>query len=102
MQEQWKDAYPGVTGQILSYAMKAISRDPEQGSYSTLWALSSSEIEEKRQNGAYFSDPGKVGDESPQASDAKLGTELWQLSENLVREKLGESALVSWESSGVD
>ncbi|KAG8406132.1 hypothetical protein J3458_021459 [Metarhizium acridum] len=102
MQEQWKDAYPGVTGQILSYAMKAISRDPEQGSYSTLWALSSSEIEEKRQNGAYFSDPGKVGDESPQASDAKLGTELWQPSENLVREKLGESALVSWESSGVD
>lgn len=60
MQEQCKDAYPGVTGQILSYDMKAISRNPEQGSYSTLWALSASEIEENRQNGAYLSDPGKI------------------------------------------
>ncbi|KID82868.1 short chain dehydrogenase/reductase family protein, partial [Metarhizium majus ARSEF 297] len=102
MQEQWKDAYPRVTGQILSYAMKVVSRDTEQGSYSTLWALSASEIEEHSQNGAYFSDPGKIGDESPQAKDAKLGTELWQLSESLVREKVGEDALVPWEPSGTD
>ena len=52
MQEEWKDAYPRVTGQILSCSVKAISRDPEQGSYNTLLALSASQIEENSQNGA--------------------------------------------------
>jgi len=102
MQSQWKDAYPGVTGHLLSYAMKAVSRDSEQGSYSTLWALTASEIDEKHINGEYFSDPGQKGDESSQASDGKLGAELWQLSEKLVREKLGDDALISWDTSGAE
>lgn len=32
MQQQWKDAYPGLTGKLLSWAMLAIGRDVEQGS----------------------------------------------------------------------
>jgi NAD(P)-dependent dehydrogenase (short-subunit alcohol dehydrogenase family) len=57
MQQQWKDAYPGITGQILSNAMLFAGRDVEQGSYSALWAATAPEIEDKDMNGFYFSDP---------------------------------------------
>jgi hypothetical protein len=96
MQDQWKDAYPGFTGHLISYAMKFIGRDVEQGSYSALWALTASEIDEKHTNGAYFVDPGKEGKESSQASDPELGAQLWELGEKLVKEKLGDDALVDW------
>jgi NAD(P)-dependent dehydrogenase (short-subunit alcohol dehydrogenase family) len=96
MQNQWKDAYPGITGQLISYAMQFISRDPEQGSYSTLWALTAPEVEEKHMNGAYFIDPDKQAEPSAQASDPSLGADLWRLSEKLVKEKLGDDALVDW------
>ena len=57
MQQQWKDAYPGITGKLLSNAMLFAGRDVEQGSYSALWALTSQEIEDKNMNGFYFNDP---------------------------------------------
>lgn len=57
MQQQWKDAYPGITGKLLSNAMLAVGRDVEQGAYSALWACTSEEIEEKDWNGYYFVDP---------------------------------------------
>ena len=98
MQEQWKDAYPGITGTLLSWTMKSVGRDPEQGSYSALWALTAQEISEKGQNGYYFSDPGKEGKESSQASDPNLGAALWKLSEELVKGKLGDDALVDWHA----
>lgn len=100
MQDQWKDAYPGITGQLIAAAMKTIGRDPEQGSYSTLWALTAPEVEQRDQNGAYFSDPETLGSESSLASDGKLGTELWELSEKFIKDKLGKDALDSWRASG--
>ncbi|KAJ6782532.1 hypothetical protein PWT90_01360 [Aphanocladium album] len=96
-----EDAYPGITGQLITYAMKAISRDPEQGSYSTLSALTAPEVEEKQRNGAYLSDPDKLGDESLQANDKGLATEPWELSEELIRSELGENLLESWRNTGV-
>jgi hypothetical protein len=74
MQEQWKSAYPGVTGTLLTYAMYFMGRSPEQGSFSALYvylhwqsnrsltsffryAATSPEIEEKGWNGYYFTDP---------------------------------------------
>jgi hypothetical protein len=57
MQQQWKDAYPGITGKLLSNAMLFAGRDVEQGSYSALWACTADEIEEKNMNGFYFNDP---------------------------------------------
>ncbi|OAA40072.1 short chain dehydrogenase/reductase family protein [Cordyceps fumosorosea ARSEF 2679] len=99
MQEQWKDAYPGVTGQLIAAAMKTVGRDPEQGSYSTLWALTAPDVEQKNQNGAYFTDPGQRGSESAQASDERLGAALWELSEKLIKEKLGDDALESWRNT---
>ncbi|KAK3370572.1 hypothetical protein B0H63DRAFT_487257 [Podospora didyma] len=99
MQQQWKDAYPGITGQLLTWAMLAFGRDVEQGAYSALWALTSPKIEEQEMNGWYFSDPDTPGKETSQASDPKLGSALWDLSERLIKDKLGDDALVDWNAS---
>ncbi|RYP72618.1 hypothetical protein DL771_004113 [Monosporascus sp. 5C6A] len=98
MQEQWKDAYPGLTGHLISWALKSAGRTPEQGSFSALWALTAPEITEKDQNGYYFSDPGTEGTVSSQAKDPELGKALWELSEKIVKDKLGDDALVDWNA----
>jgi NAD(P)-dependent dehydrogenase (short-subunit alcohol dehydrogenase family) len=118
MQQQWKDAYPGITGQLLSNAMLFAGRDVEQGSYSALWAATAPEIEDKDMNGFYFNDPvsfsnraatssdrklinvqqGQPGKESSQASDEKLGAALWDLSERIIKDKLGSDALLDWSA----
>jgi len=36
MQEQWENAYPGLTGKLLKNAMYFMGRSPEQGSFSAL------------------------------------------------------------------
>ncbi|KAF9700867.1 hypothetical protein EKO04_000982 [Ascochyta lentis] len=100
MQQQWKDAYPGITGVLLTNAMLAVGRSPEQGSYSALWALTDPSIEEKDLNGHYFVDPGQPGKETAQASDPALGAALWDLSTRLVKEKVGEDALLDWSAEG--
>ncbi|KAK4934602.1 hypothetical protein LTR10_024183 [Elasticomyces elasticus] len=99
MQQQWKDGYPGVFGNMLSWAMLAIGRDIEQGSYSALWAATSPEIEEKNLQGYYFVDPGQPGKESSQASDKSLAEALWNLSTSLIKEKVGDDGLIPWDES---
>ncbi|KAF7507370.1 hypothetical protein GJ744_010687 [Endocarpon pusillum] len=99
MQQQWKDAYPGLFGKLVTTVMLAGGRDVEQGSYSALYAATSPEIEDKGWNGYYFTDPGQPGKESSQASDPALGAALWDLSQRLIKEKAGEDALVDWSSS---
>jgi NAD(P)-dependent dehydrogenase (short-subunit alcohol dehydrogenase family) len=61
MQQQWKDAYPGLFGKMLSWAMTTVGRDIEQGSYSALWAATSPEIEDKDLQGYYFVDAVRSG-----------------------------------------
>lgn len=99
MQQQWKDAYPGFLGKLLTTVMLSVGRDVEQGSYSALWAATSPEIEEKNYNGYYFSDVGQLGKESKQASDPQLGAALWDLSIRLIKNKVGEDALADWNAS---
>lgn len=98
MQQRWKDAYLGITGKLLSWTMLSVGRDVKQGSYSALWALTAPEIEEKNQTGWYFDDPGHPGSESSQASDPALGQALWDLSERIIKDKLGSDALEDWSS----
>ncbi|KAL2003461.1 hypothetical protein VTN02DRAFT_3772 [Thermoascus thermophilus] len=98
MQQQWKEAYPGLLGKVLTTVSLAVSRNPEQGSCSALYAATSPEIERKGWNGVYLTDPGKLGNESAQASDPQLGAALWQLSERLVKEKVGEDAFEDWNA----
>jgi len=99
MQQQWKNAYPGLFGKLLTSAMLLVGRDVEQGSYSALYAATSPEVEEKGWNGFYLTDPGQPGKETAQASDPTLGAALWNLSERLVKDKLGSDALVPWDSN---
>ena len=40
----------------------------------------------------------QLGKESSRASDPVLGAGLWELSESIIREKLGSDALVDWNS----
>ena len=57
MQQQWEDAYPGITGKLTKYVTLAFGRSVEQGSYSALYALFSDDIVKKDWNGVYLSDP---------------------------------------------
>jgi hypothetical protein len=41
---------------------------------------------------------GQLGKESSQASDPKLGDALWDLSERLIKEKVGDDALADWSA----
>jgi len=99
MQQQWKDAYPGLLGKLITAVMLAGGRDVEQGSFSALYAATSPEVEEKSWNGYYLNDPGMPGKESSQASDPALGAALWDLSERIIKDKLGPDALVDWHQS---
>ncbi|KAJ5577622.1 uncharacterized protein N7459_006586 [Penicillium hispanicum] len=99
MQQQWKDAYPGVTGKLITSAMLAVGRDVEQGSFSALYAASSPDIEKKGWNGYYLTDPDQPGKESAQASDATLGAALWDLSQRIIKEKVGDDAITDWNAN---
>jgi len=97
MQQQWKDAYPGILGKVLTNGSLLFGRDPVQGSYSALYAALSDEIVEKNYNGAYFSDPYQLGGETAQACDENLITALWELSERMVKRIVGQDALKEWK-----
>lgn len=62
------------------------------------WAAFSPEIVEKNHQAAYIQDPGKVGGETKQAQDTWLAEACWELSERIIREKVGEDALGSWSA----
>lgn len=96
MQQQWKDAYPGLLGKLITTVMLTVGRDVEQGSFSALYAATSPEVEKRGWNGYYFTDPSQPGKESKQASNPQLGEALWDLSQRLIKEKLGEDALRDW------
>ncbi|KAK6860899.1 hypothetical protein PG995_004535 [Apiospora arundinis] len=98
MKQQGKDSYPELLGNLLTAAMFFGGRDLELGPYSALYAAISPEIEEKGWNGYYFSEPGQLGKTSNQASDPTLGSALWDLSERIIKDKLGEDAVIPWNS----
>jgi len=41
---------------------------------------------------------GQPGKETSQASDENLGAALWDLSERIIKDKLGADALVDWNA----
>ncbi|KAH8602797.1 hypothetical protein B0O99DRAFT_647640 [Bisporella sp. PMI_857] len=85
MQQLWKDAYPGLLCKLITSVMLAGGRDVEQGSYSVLYTAAGPE--------------GMPRKESSQASDPTLGDALWDLSERIIKDKVGSDALVDWNSS---
>jgi len=97
-QDQFKEAYGDVFGTVMKYVTIPFMRTPEQGSLSTLYAATSDDVEKNNWQGKYYTDPGKVGGESNQACDEKLGANLWALSHTVIREKLGPDGLLSWDT----
>lgn len=94
------EAFGYLPGLALKYLTMPFMRTPEGGSLSTLWAAVAPDVEDKEKygdmNGAYITDPGKVGGETNQADDKQLAENVWTLCEKLIKEKLGADALYSW------
>ncbi|KAL6298251.1 hypothetical protein BKA93DRAFT_85057 [Sparassis latifolia] len=102
-QDQFKDAYGSLFENLMKHTTIPFMRSPEQGSASTLWAATSEVVERdaKKWQGKYITDPEVAGQESAMACDEELGGRLWNLSEDLVKEKLGDDSLLSWGEGNV-
>lgn len=96
-QDQFKEAYGQAFGSIMKAVTVPFMRTPEQGSLSTLWAATSEDVEKEGLQGYYFTDPGTPGKETAQACDEQLGKNLWDVSELLVKQKLGDDGLLPWD-----
>lgn len=88
-QEQAVEAY-GTVGKIGVMATKPFMKDPvKSGCRSALYAATSLEIEEKGITGKYIVPDTKVTDPSDKSQDVELGEQLWRLSQELIKQKLG-------------
>jgi len=86
---QAEEAY-GKLGVIGHNLIKPMMKDPvSQGCRPALYAATSMEIEEKGISGEYIVPDKKVTSPTSKAQDEELGEQLWRLSEQLLKEKLG-------------
>lgn len=60
------------------------------------WCCTAPEIVENNYQAAYVQDVKKVGGETTQAQDKYLAQALWELSERIIKDKVGPDALTSW------
>ncbi|CAG8766652.1 33085_t:CDS:2 [Gigaspora margarita] len=63
---------------------------PDDGALTQLYCATSPEIEEKNFRGKYFVPFGEIEEPSAQGKDEELAKKLWDFSENLIKEKLGD------------
>ncbi|RIB12984.1 hypothetical protein C2G38_1975782 [Gigaspora rosea] len=66
---------------------------PEEGALTQLYCATSPEIENKNLCAKYFVPYGELGKTTAQAKDEELAKQLWDYSEKLVKEKLGDDVL---------
>ena len=86
---QAEEAY-GKMGVIGHKLVKPFLKDPvSEGCRPALYAATSPEIEEKGISGQYIVPDKKVTSPSSKAQDEELGERLWNLSEQLLKAKLG-------------
>ena len=97
--DQLKDAYGGLLGTLLKLLTLPFAQSPAQGCLSTVWAATSADVEQNGWSGKYFMSVGEVAEPSKLAQDPKLGDNLGELSEQLVKEKLGPDGLLPWDVS---
>ncbi len=97
-QKQAEEAY-GTLGKIGVAVVKPFMKDPvDQGCRPALWAATSEEVVKDDVTGQYIVPDKKVTEPSSQAQDEELAKQLWVLSEEILREKLGR---LPYESLGV-
>lgn len=88
-QEQAVEAY-GTKGKIGVAAVRPFLKDPvDKGCRPALFAATSDDIIKESIQGGYIVPDCKVTDPSKQAQDVELGENLWRLSEQILKEKLG-------------
>jgi len=80
-----KDSY-GMIGYIGMTIMQTFFRDVSTGCLSALWAATSPDAVDK--SGSYVQDPDYVGGETKQADDPRLADNVWNLMDELLKEKL--------------
>ncbi|KAH9890518.1 NAD-binding protein [Cubamyces lactineus] len=95
--DQLKDAYGWLLGTLLKLLTLPFAQSPAQGCLSTVWAATSEDVERNGWSGKYFTGVGEVAEPSKLAQDPELGENLWKLSEQLVKEKLGPDGLLPWD-----
>ncbi|MCJ1312599.1 hypothetical protein MMC25_006273 [Agyrium rufum] len=91
-QDQAVEAY-GTKGKLGVMAVKPFMKDPvKEGCRSALYAATSDEIVEKNIIGEYIVPDKKITSTSDKSQDDQLGENLWKLSLDILREKLGPEA----------
>ncbi|KIV80422.1 hypothetical protein PV11_07922 [Exophiala sideris] len=87
--KQAEEAY-GTLGVIGHNLIKPFMKDPvSQGCRPALYAATSKEIEEQGISGQYIVPDKKVTSPSSTAQDDQLGENLWRLSEQIIKDRLG-------------
>ena len=88
-QKQAGEAYRTL-GKVEVAAMKSFMKDSvDNRCRPTLWAATSKEVVENDASGQYIVPDKKAMAPSSQAQGDKLAEQLWELSENLLRERIG-------------
>ncbi|KAL8856698.1 MAG: hypothetical protein Q9178_006655 [Gyalolechia marmorata] len=89
-QEQAVDAY-GTKGKLGVAAVRPFLKDPvDQGCRPALFAATSEDVVKEKIQGQYVIPDRKVTEPSKQAKDIELGENLWRLSGEILKDKLGE------------
>lgn len=90
-QEQAIEAY-GTLGKIGVMAVRPFMKDPvDQGCRPMLFAATSDAIKDEKIDGSYIVPDRKVTEPSSQALDEKLQEQLWTLTTNILKDKLGSA-----------
>lgn len=88
-QQQAIDAY-GTLGKIGVKAVRPFMKDPiDEGCRPVLFAATSADVSAEGLDGCYIVPDRKVTGTSKQAEDEEVGENLWKLTEQILREKLG-------------
>ncbi|CAG8650087.1 2404_t:CDS:2, partial [Scutellospora calospora] len=77
----------------LIYLAELFWLTTDDGALTQLYCATSPEIEEKNYRGKYFIPFGELAEPSIQGKDKELVKKLWNFSEQLVKEKLGDDIL---------
>lgn len=101
-QKQAEDAY-GTVGTVLVAATRPFMSDPvKQGCRPALFAATSQDVVDQGIVGEYIIPDRKVSSPSSQAQDVQLGENLWKLSVQLLKEKLGHLPYDLEDRGGLD
>lgn len=80
-----------MVGKVLTAASRPMMADPvKQGCRPALFAVTSEDVVTEGIIGQYIIPDRKVSSVSSQAEDDHLGENLWKLSIDILKEKLGE------------